>query len=63
MKKIGLFFPDDFGVKEPRRSENVFAKKQYTSIVARVSHGLSCMRKYMAGLERQTHLPQFRRLA
>ena len=27
-------FSEDFSVKEPRRSENIFAKKRYTSIVA-----------------------------
>ena len=38
-KGLFFFFPDDFGVKEPRRpSENDFSpKKMYTSIVARVS--------------------------
>ena len=34
-KKISLF-PTIFGAKEPRHSENIFAKKRYTSIVARV---------------------------
>ena len=31
------FFSDHFWIKEPRHSENIFAKKRYTSIVARVS--------------------------
>ena len=34
-KKNGaFFFPYDFGVKDPRHSETVFAEKRYTSIVA-----------------------------
>ena len=28
------FFPDDFGLRNPRHSENKIAKKRYTSIVA-----------------------------
>ena len=34
-KKNG-FFPRRFRVKEPRHSETLFAKKWYTSIVARL---------------------------
>ena len=32
-------FSDGFRVKEPRHSETIFAKKRYTSIVARVGSG------------------------
>ena len=33
-----MFISDDFWVKERRHSENTFAKKRYTSIVARVEY-------------------------
>ena len=37
-KTIIYFFSDDFFVKEPRHSETIFAKRRYTSIVARATN-------------------------
>ena len=36
-KKRRFFFTTIFGVKEPRHSETILAKKRYTSIVAGVN--------------------------
>ena len=34
-----FFFSDDFGLRNPVISGHIFAKKRYTSIVARVNGG------------------------
>ena len=46
---IIYLFSDDFGLRKPRHSEMIYAKKRYTSILARVLYGTDAQFSFFWG--------------